>query len=150
MIDLKILKSLIKLMVDNSLTELDVEHEGTKVRLARGTGGPTVTCQPAVPPPAAASAPLAAAAAQLPAETPGLVTITSPMVGTFYAAANPDAEPFVTPGDAVQADTVVCIIEAMKVFNEVKAEVAGTIQKVLVENGQAVEFGQPLFTVKPA
>lgn len=153
MIDLKVLKSLIKLMVDNSLTELDVEHEGTKVRLARGTGGPVVTYQPAVHPMVAANAPAAAAvAAPAPAadEAQGLVTITSPMVGTFYAAPNPDSEPFVSAGDTVEAETVVCIIEAMKVFNEVKAEVAGSIAKVLVENGQAVEFGQPLFMVKPA
>jgi acetyl-CoA carboxylase biotin carboxyl carrier protein len=75
--------------------------------------------------------------------------ITSPMVGTFYTAANPDADPFVRPGTRVGPDDVVCVVEAMKVFNEIKAETAGVIDKVLVANGQAIEFGQPLFTVRP-
>jgi len=79
----------------------------------------------------------------------GLVKIESPMVGTFYTASNPEAAPFVKPGDQVTEDSVVCIIEAMKIFNEIKAETTGTIQRVLVKNGEPVEFGQPLFLVKP-
>ncbi len=78
------------------------------------------------------------------------MSIDSPMVGTFYTSPNPDAEPFVKVGDQVTPDTVVCIIEAMKVFNEIKAECSGTIAKVLVNNGESVEFGQKLFLVKPS
>jgi len=96
----------------------------------------------------AAPGPSSAPAAP-PAEDEGLETIRSPMVGTFYAAATPDAEPFVSVGTRVEPDTVVCLVEAMKVFNEIKAELTGTIEKVLVDNGDAVEFGQPLFRVKP-
>ena len=82
-------------------------------------------------------------------DTDGLIAITSPMVGTFYAASNPDTPPFVKPGDAVNKGQVVCIVEAMKLFNEIESEVSGTIEKVCVENGQAVEFGQELFLIKP-
>ena len=84
-----------------------------------------------------------------PAADAGLIAIKSPMVGTFYAAATPDAKPFVSVGSRVDEETDVCIIEAMKVFNNIKAETRGTIAKVLVTNGQTVEFGQPLFLVKP-
>ena len=154
MVDLKTLKQLIKLMVDNDLTELDIQAEGGPVKLKRNSQG-TVThvvpsgmaapvSMPAAPAPAA---PAAAASPAAPADNG--VTIDSPMVGTFYSASSPDAKAFANVGDRVDEDTVVCIIEAMKVFNEIKAEVSGTIEKILVENGQAVEFGQPLFTVKP-
>jgi len=157
MTDLKTLKQLVKLMVDNDLTELDMEGENEKVRLKRGGGEPTVSY--AAPPPAAAPAQPPQPAAPAPgdggdntdenrsAETGE--TITSPMVGTFYAAPSPDAENFVKVGDRVGADTIVCLIEAMKVFNEIKAEQAGVIEKVLVETGQAVEYGEPLFQIKP-
>ncbi|NNF44159.1 MAG: acetyl-CoA carboxylase biotin carboxyl carrier protein, partial [Phycisphaerales bacterium] len=84
------------------------------------------------------------------ADASGLHTIESPMVGTFFAAANPDAPPFVSVGSTVGPDTVVCIMEAMKIFNEIKAECSGTIQQVLVENGESVEFGQPLYLVQPS
>ncbi len=175
MIDLKTLRELVKLMVANDLTELDLEDQGERVSLKRGRGEPQVHYVPAphhaaaaVPPPAAqppahagagaaanggpaaAAEPAASAGGQAGAAAEaGLVPITSPMVGTFYAASGPDAKPFVAVGDRVTPDTVVCIIEAMKVFNEIKAESAGTIDKVLVGNGQAVEFGQPLFMIKP-
>ncbi|MCZ6542460.1 MAG: acetyl-CoA carboxylase, biotin carboxyl carrier protein, partial [Planctomycetota bacterium] len=79
-----------------------------------------------------------------------LATIESPMVGTFYAASNPDSSPFVTVGSSVDPDTVVCMIEAMKIFNEIKAECSGTIEKVLVNNGESIEFGQALFIVRPS
>ncbi len=155
MTDLKTLKQLIRLMVENDLTELDLEGEGEKVKLKRGSGSPQVQLV------APANAAIPAAAAPAPAAgTPstdaktsdadaGLVPIPSPMVGTFYAAPSPDAKPFVSVGDKVGPETVVCIVEAMKVFNEIKAELSGTIEKVLVESGQSVEFGQPLFMVKP-
>ena len=154
MVDLKTLKQLIKLMVDNDLTELDIEAEGGPVKLKRNSQSQTVVAVPAsTPPPAAAPAPAPAPAAA-PAEEPASgaptgPTIDSPMVGTFYTASGPDAAPFVSVGDKVDADTVVCIVEAMKVFNEIKAETSGTIESILVDNGEAVEFGQPLFSIKP-
>ncbi len=154
MVDLKTLKQLIKLMVDNDLTELDIQAEGGPVKLRRnsqGAGGPGVQLVPAVQ----AAAPVApgvapAAVTEAPAdEDDGAETIDSPMVGTFYTASSPDTKAFANVGDHVGPDTVVCIVEAMKVFNEIKAETTGTITKVLIENGQAVEFGQPLYTIKP-
>ncbi|MBA4120517.1 MAG: acetyl-CoA carboxylase biotin carboxyl carrier protein [Isosphaera sp.] len=107
--------------------------------------------------PAAAPAPPGGPGTPAPAAPPagappdaGLVPITSPMVGTFYAAANPDSPPFASVGTAVSPETTVCLIEAMKVFNEIKAEATGTIERVLVKNGQAVEYGQKLYMVRPA
>ncbi|MEL6741461.1 MAG: acetyl-CoA carboxylase biotin carboxyl carrier protein [Planctomycetota bacterium] len=154
MIDIRKLKELVKLMVENDLTELDLQDQEETVSLKRGVGVaapqaaplalPAAPPAPAAPAPAADAAPAAAAP---PADD--LVAIESPMVGTFYSAANPDSPAFVSVGDSVNADTVVCLVEAMKVFNEIKAETSGTIAKCLVENGQAVEFGQPLFMIKP-
>jgi acetyl-CoA carboxylase biotin carboxyl carrier protein len=99
--------------------------------------------------PAAAPAPSAAPAAA-PASDEGLVAIESPMVGTYYASPSPDKPPFVSVGGQVGPNSVVCLVEAMKIFNEIKAERSGTIVKVLVQSGQAVEFGQPLFMIKPS
>ena len=156
MVDLKTLRQLIKLMVDNDLTELDIQAEGGPVKLRRDSQGSAASSAPTLPPvvqTAAAPVPPApsqAAAPEAPVdEDDDTVTINSPMVGTFYSASSPDAKPLGSVGDRVDPDTVVCIVEAMKVFNEIKAEMTGTIQKVLVENGQAVEFDQPLFTIKP-
>lgn len=150
MVDLKTLKQLIKLMVDNDLTELDIQGEGGPIKLKRNSQG-TVThaVAPVMAPAVAATAVSAAPAAEPVAVEPQGPTIDSPMVGTFYSASSPDTPAFVGVGDRVDEDTVVCIVEAMKVFNEIKAETSGTIEKVLVENGQAVEFGQPLFVIKP-
>lgn len=153
MVDLKKLRELVKLMVDNEIAEVDLQDETEHIKLKRGAEGQPVmvTPQPLAAPAPVAAAPAAPAAAA-PAAAPvddGLVDITSPTVGTYYSSSSPDAKPFVSAGSKVSDDTVVCIIEAMKVFNEIKAEVRGTIEKVLVENGQAVEFGQPLFKVKP-
>jgi acetyl-CoA carboxylase biotin carboxyl carrier protein len=158
MIDLKTLRELVKIMVTNGLTEVDLQDDkGEKVILKRATGeaAPHFVHVPshAVPAPAAPAAPAPAAPAAAPAakadDTAGLIPITSPMVGTYYASPSPDAKPFLSVGAKVSADKVVCIIEAMKVFNEIKAETSGTIEKILVNNGQAVEFGQPLFLVRP-
>jgi len=154
MIDPKTLKELVRLMVQNDLTELDIQDQGERVTLKRaGQAAPQLTHVPAPVYQAAPSPPApqpAAASSKAPVdENAGLVPIPSPMVGTFYGSPNPDAKPFVTEGAKVTPDTVVCIIEAMKVFNEIKAEVSGTIAKVLVTNGQAVEFGQPLYMIKP-
>jgi len=166
MIDIRKLKELVRLMVDNDLTEIDLRDSEEQVTMRRPTAysAPTVIATPmpahtapmhTAPPPAAhpqhagngaASAAPAAPAAD---QDAGLVKIESPMVGTFYATPNPDAPAFVSVGTAVNANTVVCIIEAMKIFNEIKAECSGTIQKILVKSGQPVEFGQPLFLVKP-
>lgn len=153
MIDLKLLRQLIKLMTDNDLTELDLQDGEEKVKLKRGPEGGIVV--PAAAPPVHAPAPAATAAAQpsgdapAPSDDAGLEKVTSPMVGTFYSSPSPDASAFVKVGDKIGPDSVVCIIEAMKVFNEIKSETAGTIEKVLVENGQPVEFGQPLYLVRP-
>ena len=156
MVDLKTLKQLIRLMADNGLAELDLRDKDGQITLKRGGGGvvqPVVAYAPPHQAPGAAAShtPTATAPVAAPAgdENAGLTKVTSPMVGTFYAAQSPDAQPFVKVGAHVGPDSVVCIIEAMKVFNEIKAECAGTIAKVLVNSGQAVEFGQPLYLVKP-
>jgi acetyl-CoA carboxylase biotin carboxyl carrier protein len=157
MIDIRKLKELVRLMVANDLTEIDLRDTEEQVTIHR----PSVYASPQVAAPAAAApapqsappAPVAAAPVdESPAEddTAGLVAVSSPMVGTFYAAATPDAPAFVSAGDSIGPDTVVCLVEAMKIFNEIKAECSGTIQKVLVNNGDAVEFGQDLFLVKPS
>jgi acetyl-CoA carboxylase biotin carboxyl carrier protein len=157
MIDIRKLKELVRLMVANELTELDLRDSEEQVTLRRGgspTAAPVVTTAAVAPPVAAAPAAAATAVASPPAEAAddldGLARIDSPMVGTFYSAPNPDSPPFVSVGTSVDTDTVVCIVEAMKLFNEIKSEVSGTVQKVLVKNGESVEFGQPLFLVKPA
>jgi acetyl-CoA carboxylase biotin carboxyl carrier protein len=151
--DITELEKLVKLMNDNDLVELEIEEEGSSVRLRKA---PAVAAYPPVPaaylqggpPPAAGAAP---APAPVPAgPPPGTVEIRSPIVGTFYKSPSPESPPFVGPGDRVKPDSVVCIIEAMKVMNEIKAEVAGEVVEVLVENGQPVEFDQPLFRVKTA
>ncbi|TVQ51628.1 MAG: acetyl-CoA carboxylase biotin carboxyl carrier protein [Phycisphaerales bacterium] len=166
MIDIRKLKELVRLMVSNDLTELDLRDNEEQVTLRRSSVNamPQVTTMPvaaqAAPAPAAASSNNNNAASPAPAETKaadgdaapsdtGLHRIESPMVGTFYTAPNPDAEPFVKVGQQVDSETVVCVIEAMKIFNEIKAECSGTIEKVLVKNAESVEFGQPLFLVKP-
>ncbi|MEM8757778.1 MAG: acetyl-CoA carboxylase biotin carboxyl carrier protein [Planctomycetota bacterium] len=152
MIDIRKLKELVRLMVENDLTELDLQDQEETVSLKRGHAGPVVAAPAAAPVAAPAAAPTTTApAAAAPSEPTddGLVAIESPMVGTFYSAANPESDAFVKTGDSVSGDTVVCLVEAMKVFNEIKAETTGTIAKCLVENGQAVEFGQPLYMVKP-
>ena len=153
--DVKEIKKLIDLMVKNDLRELEIRDGDCRVSLKRGPGEmvPTVTLgqvQPvslAAVPPAKPDSPKEEASA---VEEEFKKSIVSPMVGTFYQAASPENEPFVQAGDTVTADTVVCIIEAMKVMNEIKAGLAGTVERVLVSNGEAVEFGQPIFQVRPA
>ena len=152
MIDIRKLKELVRLMVENDLTELDLRDQQENVAIKRRNGGEPVVMAPAAAP-VAAAAPAgasAAPAAEAPSDDAGLVAIESPMVGTFYSAANPDSDPFVAVGKSVSADSVVCLVEAMKVFNEIKAECSGTIERVLVNSGDSVEFGQKLFLVKPA
>ncbi len=146
--DLKRVRELLRLMEEHELAEIEVESKGLKIRLRKeGLGARD---NPDAPVPASASRAAREAGAPEaadPAEEANACTITSPIVGTFYRAPSPDAEQFVETGDPVEADTIVCIVEAMKVMNEVKAEVSGSILKALVENGNAVEYGQPLFLV---
>jgi acetyl-CoA carboxylase biotin carboxyl carrier protein len=154
-LDLKAIKQVVELMKRSELSEFELEEEGFKLRLTRkGNEAPQVIQAVAAPAaqPLASAAPAAVPAAteSTPAEDPNLSTITSPMVGTFYSAASPESPSFVKVGQKTDADTAVCIIEAMKVMNEIQAELSGTIVECLVENGQAVEYGQPLFKVKKA
>jgi len=158
--DLKEIKAVIDLMTRNGLSEFEVEKGDFKLRIKRGPGGEWITTTAtavtpgvhhpapvAAPPPSAPAAPSAApAAAAHPASH--LPQIVSPMVGTFYLSPSPDSQPYVTVGQEVQEDTVVCIIEAMKVMNEIKAETRGVIVEVLAQNGKPVEFGKPLFAVR--
>lgn len=152
--DIKHIKNLIELMVENDLSRIELREGETHILLRRGqpmiASGPAT---PLAPPPQAtppAATPAATPAETSPAPASNEVLIRSPMVGTFYAASDPDSPPFVNVGSDVHNDSVVCLIEAMKVFNEIKAEVSGKITRVLVKNAEAVEFDQPLFAVEPA
>jgi acetyl-CoA carboxylase biotin carboxyl carrier protein len=147
-VDLKEIKALIDLMQKNGLTAFEIEKDGFRISLAKEAAyQPSVAY--AAPAPAAVPAPLAAPVAETAAAAvPAGKEIASPMVGTFYTAASPESPAFVTVGQKVTPDTVVCIIEAMKVMNEIKAEVAGTITEIAAENGQPVQFGQALFRYK--
>ncbi|MBM4018432.1 MAG: acetyl-CoA carboxylase biotin carboxyl carrier protein [Planctomycetes bacterium] len=155
-IDLETVRQLAALMSQHDLAELEVEQDDMAVRLRKGgaTPAPAVSVVPVAAPvvpviPAAGPAPAAPGAAAAEARAADLPAVKSPMVGTYYAASGPDAPPYVKVGDHVSEDTVVCVIEAMKVFNEIRAEMSGTIERVLVKSAQAVEFGQPLFAVRP-
>jgi acetyl-CoA carboxylase biotin carboxyl carrier protein len=155
MIDIRKLKELVRLMVENDLTELDIRDEQETVTVKRPglhvapqVIAAPVMAAPAHVAPASAPAPAASPAAPAPAKEI-LPAIESPMVGTFYATPGPDKAPFVTVGSKVGPDTTVCLIEAMKIFNEIKAETSGTVEEVLVKSGQPVEFGQPLFRIRP-
>ena len=153
------IKSIVKLMSENDLTEFKIESEDMHLCIRRGSSNasaamsaapviaaPTVI-QPA--PTAAAAAPVSAPAAPAAAQAPDKnKVIESPIVGTFYRSATPGADAFVKVGSKVEADQTVCIIEAMKVMNEIKAEKSGVIKEILVENGEPVEFGQPLFVLE--
>jgi len=143
MIDIRKLKELVRLMVENELSELDLRDQEETVTIKRNNGGVPLVQHVAAPTPADNGA-------AAPDEDDGLHPIESPMVGTFYSAPNPDSPPFTKEGAKVGDDTVVCLVEAMKVFNEIKAECSGTIERVLVKNGDAVEFGQKLFLVRTA
>ena len=156
-LDLKEIKELIALMKKNDLSTFKMEKEGFKITLKKGADyqpvitavAPPVYTQPQVAPPTGQTAPTAGGGATPPpAKDANLRTIESPMVGTFYAASGPDAAPYVTVGQEVTEDTVVCIIEAMKVMNEIKAETRGVIAEIVAENGKPVQFEQPLFRIK--
>ena len=155
--DIKEIKQIIELMNENELTHFHLERDGNKVKLKKGADPSALQqamAMAALAAPAAAPAAPAAVAIEAPVDADaipaGEVEITSPLVGTFYRAADPAADAFSDIGTVVSDDSTVCIIEAMKVMNEIKAEVTGTITKVLVENGTPVQYGEPLFRVKSA
>jgi acetyl-CoA carboxylase biotin carboxyl carrier protein len=153
--DIEHIKSLTDLMVQNDLAEIMIRDGDTRILLRRGTVASiphvsvipahATTVQPASANPTAPAPALSAAGTA----AAGLPSVKSPMVGTFYAAPDPDSPPFVKIGDRVNPNTVVCIIEAMKVFNEIKAEMSGIVESIEVQTGQPVEFGQVLFQVRP-
>ena len=157
MLDIDQIRRLVDMMVANDLVEISLRDGDVEVSLRRpnhnspgaGSGGASISpALPATPP----DHPASAGGSGEPAdegEAVELTPIKSPMVGTFYAAADPDSPPFVQAGASIHADSVVCIVEAMKVFNEIKAEVTGTVERVLVKDKQPVEYGQPLFLVRP-
>ena len=146
--DLRKLKTLIDLVSDSNVSELEITEAEGKVRIVKSSGAPLVMQQPAV---AMVAAPLAQAAVAPVAEAAPVVetrhAVKSPMVGTFYRSASPGAKPFVEVGDVVKVGDTICIIEAMKILNEIEADKSGTVSKILCENGQAVEYGQPLFLI---
>lgn len=139
-------------MKRSELSEFEIEEEGFKLRLCRKNGDTQIVhAAPLATAPLAAAAPAGASlVAAAPVEEQGISIVKSPMVGTFYASASPESPAFATVGTKVGADSIVCIIEAMKVMNEIHSELSGTITEVLIENGEAVEYGQPLFKVKTA
>ena len=155
--DIKDIKAIIDLMKKNSVSEFELEKQDFKIRLKRGINGgnapagyeeaPVVAYMPPVAAPIASPAPPSAVP---PPAASGELEIKSPMIGTFYRAPSPESGPYVEIGAEVGPETVVCIIEAMKVMNEIKAEAKGVITQVLVENAKPVEFGQPLFKLRPA
>ncbi len=156
--DLKEIKSIIDLMKKNSLSEFELEEKDFKIKLKRPIGGsgpilggpvddPELTAYSALARQSAASIPTATAQSSIPAGPES--EIKSPMIGTFYNTPSPDAAPYVEIGSEVGPDTVVCILEAMKVMNEIKAEARGIITAMVAENGKPVEFGQVLFKIRP-
>ncbi len=157
--NLKELKELIEMLKDTDISEVEIERSGVKVRLRKGGD---VTFHPAMPrmeyPPASIVAPAVpeamapAASVEKPAEAAksSQIKVTSPIVGTFYRSSSPDKPAYVEAGDTVKKGQVLCIIEAMKLMNEIESETSGKIIQILVENGHPVEYGQPLFVIEPA
>ena len=154
--DIREIKKILELMKENDLSEFEMEDQGFRLAVKRRSGSesqgvlaaPVTGVPPAVAVPVAA-APAAPAAPSAKDDDGDLVPVKSPIVGTFYRAPAPDAEPFITVGQEVDEDTVVCIVEAMKVMNEIKAEMRGIVRKICVENATPVQFGQPLFKIEP-
>jgi acetyl-CoA carboxylase biotin carboxyl carrier protein len=146
------IKSILHLMEENKLVEFEYEDEGRRVKLRRAEdrvpAALPIAVQAALPLPVAAGAAQAAAAPAEAARPSNVIEFKSPLVGTFYRSPKPDADLFVNPGDEIGPEKVICIIEAMKVMNEIKAEMSGIVREILVKNGQAVEFGEPLFLIE--
>lgn len=146
--DLRKLKTLIDLVSESNVSELEITEAEGKVRIVKSS--PVAVSAVAMPAPVmtvATPAPVAAPVAVVPAEPTGHV-VKSPMVGTLYRSSSPGAKPFVEVGQTVKVGETVCIVEAMKILNEIEADQAGTVTQILVENGQAVEYGQPLFVIE--
>ena len=149
--DLRKLKTLIDLVSDSNVSELEITEAEGKVRIVKGgtavvqTFAPAPVAQPVAAP---AQAPVAVAAAPVVEEVAAGHAVKSPMVGTFYRSSSPGAKPFVEVGDSIKAGETICIIEAMKILNEIEADKSGTVTKILCDNGQAVEYGQPLFIIE--
>jgi acetyl-CoA carboxylase biotin carboxyl carrier protein len=139
-------EQVVELAVAHDLAELEIESMGLRVRVVRGHAPVTMAAPVPAGPAALSQAEAVAPAVDM---VPGAITIEAPMVGTFYRATNPEATPFVSEGDTVKEGQTLCIIEAMKLMNEIESKVAGRVVKILVENAQPVEFGQPLFLVEP-
>jgi acetyl-CoA carboxylase biotin carboxyl carrier protein len=160
-LDLKQIKQIIDLMKRSELTEFAVEEEGFKLKIRRGLGGlpvvstgrgsnpPFVPAESMSTPPMQVQAPSASLpGTQVPVDEPGITYVKSPMVGTFYRSPSPESKPFADIGTKIEESSLVCIIEAMKIMNEILSETKGTVVEVLVENGQPVEYGQRLFKLK--
>jgi len=153
--NLKEIKEIIALMNENNLNEIEIERDGLKLKLKKSAGGDGLVVSPghyaveSIPAPKAATPPAAPASSGSADSTKNNKDIKSPMVGTFYRAASPEAEAFVEVGQTVEVGQVVCIVEAMKLMNEIKSEVRGKITEVAVQNAEPVEFGQILFVVDP-
>jgi acetyl-CoA carboxylase biotin carboxyl carrier protein len=156
-LDINDLKEILRILEEQAITEFELEQDGVKLRVCRTAPAP-VTAPPAFPSPAPAPAaapivPLESVAAPVPIALPKAAAdeavIKSPIVGTFYRSPDPNSPPFVSVGDTVRLGQVLCIIEAMKLMNEIEAEMVGEVLKVHVENGQPVQYGEPLFTLRP-
>jgi acetyl-CoA carboxylase biotin carboxyl carrier protein len=149
--DLRKLKTLIDLVSESNVSELEITEAEGKVRIVKGpVGGPVAVAAPAMvaaPTATVSAAPMATAAAEVPPPASGHI-VKSPMVGTLYTASSPEAKPFVQVGSVVKEGDTICIIEAMKILNEIEADKSGTVTRVMVDNGQAVEYGQPLFMIE--
>jgi acetyl-CoA carboxylase biotin carboxyl carrier protein len=154
--DLQYLRKLIKIVTDSEVDELEIEEDSTKIRITRAKAGAAPTVVHSIPqsaapaPQAPAPAPAPAAAAPVEAPASNQHEILSPIVGTFYRAPAPDADPYIQVGQSISSGVPVCIIEAMKIMNEIESDASGTVVKILVENGQPVEYNQPLFLIETA
>ena len=150
--DLRKLKTLFDLVSESNVSELEITEAEGKVRIVKGGGAVVqqVVAAPVLAQPAVAAAPVAPAASPAPAAAaaPAGHVVKSPMVGTFYRASSPGAKPFVEVGSQIKEGETICIIEAMKILNEIEADKSGTVTQILGENGQAVEYGQPLFVIE--
>ena len=150
--DLRKLKTLIDLVSESNVSELEITEAEGKVRIVKGGGAMAMpVVQTAMAAPVMAAAPVAAPAAEAAPAAPAAPTghiVKSPMVGTFYRASSPGSKPFKEVGDAIKEGETICIVEAMKILNEIEADKTGTITQLLVDNGQAVEYGQPLFVIE--
>ena len=155
--DFKKIKKLVSLVETSDISSLSVEEDNLKVEIKREINAPTPVIQQTVaaaapevitPPVAPVAIDTPTAAPEKPSVDANLTEIKSPMVGTFYASPNPESPPFVTPGKTINEGEIICIVEAMKLFNEIEADISGTVEKICVQNGDPVEFGQPLFLVR--